>query len=500
MTGLQSGTEYFFRVRAVNSNGTSGWSGIKSLILGKKPAAPTTWSSTTTAIVGESLTLYWVHNSEDGSKQTSAELELTVGGYPSVITIPKHTVEDEEEETSAYDFNTAPYTVGTKLEWRVRTCGITGEYGDWSMKREIDIYARPTLILRVINRAGSLFNQLTSFPFMVNGIAGPNTQTPVAYHLSIISNETYETIDHIGREKVIVAGSEVYSKYFDISTQLNVAFSANNVDLHNNINYTVKCIVAMDSGLTAEAQSSFTVRWNEELCAPNAEIGIIKETLSAVIRPYCEDGYNNLINDVTLSVYRREFNGDFTEIATGLPNTRSTFITDPHPALDYARYRIVAISQATGAVSYWDMAGYAVNEAAAIIQWEEKWSNFDVAEDGNAYQRPWSGSMLKIPYNIDVSNNHSIDKALVEYIGRKHPVSYYGTQLGETATWSMEIPKNDKKTLYALRRLATWVGDVYVREPSGSGYWANVKVSFSQKHCDLTIPISLEITRVEGGV
>lgn len=500
MTGLQSGTEYFFRVRAVNNNGTSGWSGIKSLILGKKPAAPTTWSSTTTAIVGESLTLYWVHNSEDGSKQTSAELELTVGGYPSVITIPKHTVEDEEEETSAYDFNTAPYTVGTKLEWRVRTCGITGEYGDWSMKREIDIYARPTLILRVINRAGSLFNQLTSFPFMVNGIAGPNTQTPVAYHLSIISNETYETIDHIGREKVVVAGSEVYSKYFDISTDLNVGFSANNVDLHNNINYTVKCVVAMDSGLTAEAQSSFTVRWSEELCEPNAEIGILRDTLSAVIRPYCEDGYNNLINDVTLSVYRREFNGDFTEIATGLPNTRSTFITDPHPALDYARYRIVAISQSTGAVSYHDVAGYAVNEAAAIIQWEEKWSNFDVAEDGSSYQRPWSGSMLKIPYNIDVSSNHSIDKALVEYIGRKHPVSYYGTQLGETATWSMEIPKNDKETLYALRRLAAWVGDVYVREPSGSGYWANVKVSFSQKHCDLTIPISLEITRVEGGV
>ena len=64
----------------------------------------------------------------------------------------------------------------------------------------------------------------------------------------------------------------------------------------------------------------------------------------------------------------------------------------------------------------------------------------------------------------------------------------------------MEIPKDDKETLYALRRLAIWLGDVYVREPSGSGYWANISVSFSQTHNQLTIPISLELTRVEGGV
>ena len=64
----------------------------------------------------------------------------------------------------------------------------------------------------------------------------------------------------------------------------------------------------------------------------------------------------------------------------------------------------------------------------------------------------------------------------------------------------MEIDKEDEETLYALRRLAIWMGDVYVREPSGSGYWANVSVSFSQTHCELTIPVNLSITRVAGGV
>ena len=44
------------------------------------------------------------------------------------------------------------------------------------------------------------------------------------------------------------------------------------------------------------------------------------------------------------------------------------------------------------------------------------------------------------------------------------------------------------------------MGDVYVREPSGSGYWANISVSFSQTHRELVIPVSLSITRVDGGV
>ena len=112
----------------------------------------------------------------------------------------------------------------------------------------------------------------------------------------------------------------------------------------------------------------------------------------------------------------------------------------------------------------------------------------------------WSGSMIKLPYNIDVADNNEIDVTLVEYIGREHPVSYYGTHLGTKATWNVDITKSDKSTLYALRRLARWKGDVYVREPSGSGYWANISVSFSQKHKELVIPVTFTINRVEGGM
>lgn len=616
VTGMTSGEEYFFRVKATNSEGDSGWSEIVSIIIGEPPSAPTTWSSTTTAIVGETVTLYWVHNASDDSSQTYAELQLYIGDTLEEHTVKNSEDEDEKDKTSQWVLDTSNYVEGTSVKWRVRTAGITKEYGDWSIQRTIDIYAPATLEMSITDNSGNPVETLTSFPFYVKAVAGPKTQAPIGYHLSIKSNEIYETIDNIGNSKTINKDEEVYAKYFDTNQALLAELSAGSIDLENNVEYTVTCTVSMNSGLTAEATSTFIVNWVEAQYIPNAEVGLDEDTMTANIRPYCENGelvyyqvntetvlykktdtifdfafgepisgattttgeqvYNgmstsgytgyfcpvdngetiyykvaiepgictksstvlesvwgNLINGVTtttgeqvydgvttagdsvfyciveektpvngvlLSVYRREFDGSFTELATGLSSAKTTTIVDPHPALDYARYRIVAITEDTGAVGYYDLPGYPVGGKAAIIQWDEDWSSFETSEEDELEQPPWSGSMLKLPYNIDVSDSHSPDISLIEYAGRSHPVSCYGTQLGTTATWNLEIEKDDKETLYGLRRLARWMGDVYVREPSGSGYWASITVSFSQKHCELTIPVTLSISQVEGGV
>lgn len=556
ITGMASGDTYFFRVKATNKVGDSGWTDIRSITIGEPPSAPTTWSSTTTAITGDPVTLYWVHNAEDGSKETYAELELYIGDQLEEHTIKNNKSEDDEATNSQWVLQTTSYTEGTSIKWRVRTAGITKEYGDWSVQRTIDVYAPATLQLNMTDVDGNELDTLTAFPFYIKALAGPKTQAPVSYHLSIKSNSMYETVDSIGNPVIINSGEEVYSKHFDISEPMLVEFSAWNIDLENNIEYTVACTVSMNSGLTSEASLTFTVRWIDEHWVPNASIGVDEETMTANVRPYCYDtnmvyyqvtsssgtytktvtkltsvwgepvanaitttgekvysgvdgnGNNvyyciveesSVVEGVLLSVYRREFDGSFTELATGINSTKATTVTDPHPALDYARYRIVATTEATGAVSYYDTPGYPVGGKAVIIQWNEEWSSFETSEDEIMEQPAWTGSMLKLPYNIDVSESNSSDKSLVEYIGRSHPVAYYGTQLGVAATWNMDIPKSDKETIYALRRLARWMGDVYVREPSGSGYWANVSVSFSQKHTEVTVPVTLTISQVEGG-
>ncbi len=504
LTGLESGKEYFARVRAVNSKGESAWSEIKSVVIGKKPDAPTTWSSTTTVITGEPLILYWVHNAEDGSTETFAEIEFTVGGRTWTETIKNEGWDNPEntdkDKTKSYTVNTAEYKEGTKFKWRVRTAGITKQYGDYSVMRTVDIYAPPTLELSVTNQNGEIVQVLKSFPFFIKGLAGPKTQMPIGYHVSVSANSGYETVDSIGRPKIVNPGDEVYSQYIDTNDPLLLEMSPSNIDLENNIEYTITVVASMNSGLTVIETSPLSVSWVDSKYNLDAEIAIDDSTYVAYITPYCRDVSGTPIQDVTLAVYRREFDGTYTELSKNIDSTKNTVVTDPHPALDFARYRIVATTKSTGAVSFYDPPGYPVGSHEIIIQWDEVWSNFDVISDETMVQPLWVGSLLRLPYNIDVSDNVAPDASLVKYVGRQYPVSYYGTHVDSTATWNVAVPKKDRETIYALRRLSIWRGDVYVREPSGSGYWANINVSFSQKHTELIVPVTIDITRVDGGI
>lgn len=594
LTGLTAGSEYFVRVRSTNKKGASAWSEIVSIGIGTIPSKPTTWSSRSTVAVGDALTLYWMHNTEVSSRQTGANLRLTVGDNPSevveitfgtsrstndetvkIVDISNFTLKDAvkikvlmaysnileyfnlnvnetgvipvktygdnhyywdansiitfsyneaescwyiidstaEGSATSYAIDTSAYPAGATIKWSVQTAGVVKNdfgyiYGDWSDERIVEIHAQPTVALSLTDSLESAFDQLTSLPFTITAAAGPAVQKPISYVVSIVSNSAYETVDSVGNPKTVKIGDEVYYEYIDASTNpLIIKISANNVNLENNMSYTVKCTVVMDSGLTGETTSEpFTVAWDDDALWPDAEITYDKDTYTTLIKPYCMDSVSGaLIEDVMLSVYRREFDGSFTELATDLDNMEGTYITDPHPSLDYARYRIVAVNKTTGRVSYYDMPGHPIQEKAIIIQWDEQWSNFDtlpIDDDENSYSLespPWTGSLLRLPYNIDISDQYTTDKELIKYIGRDFPVAYYGTQKEHTSSWSFEIERTDSETLYGLRRLASWLGDVYVREPSGSGYWANVSVSIDITHCEVTIPVTIDVTRVEGG-
>ena len=562
ITGLSSGEKYFVRVRAVNAQGTSDWTEAKSIVLGVTPSAPTTWSSTSTVTVGEDMRFYWMHNSKDGSKESKAELKYIVDNESEVV---KEIVKvDASDDVSYYWLPTLSYREGATIRWSVRTAGITGEYGPWSVTRTITIYAPPSLSLVVSDDGLNTrsLTRITKYPFYIKAVAGPNSQTPIGYHFSIIAKDTYETMDEHGNVKMIVEGQEIYSNFLDVNERLILlTMTPSDVNLENNIEYELICTVTMNSGLTEEASVDFRVSLDDVTYYPAAEILFDEKTLSASIRPYCtytpyifyqvafdsstgiytrtntiispiegtsvnnalttqEDlvfvGINSsdetiyfsvissnreyLVENVVLSVYRREYDGRYVEIAKDVPNVDNLYVTDPHPSLDLANYRVIATDTTNGSISYTDIPGYPVGIKSVIIQWDETWSNLEILGDNPTDEVSWAGSMLKLPYNIDVSDSNTIDVSLIEYIGRSHPVSYYGTQLGVTSTWHMEIPKSDKTTLYGLRLLAIYTGDVYVREPSGSGYWANISVSYEQKHRELTIPITLSIKRVEGGM
>lgn len=525
ITDIDLGYEYFFRVGSINDKGQSlNWTPIKSVILGTKPSAPTTWSNVVSSIIGEDLNLYWKHNSTDGSLERLARLHLTVidSAHPELvpfnktITIENTKPEEEKDQNSVYTINTNDpewaglLKEGFVIKWKVQTAGVLGDFSDWSIEREVNVYAQPTLELDIKNKDSISIEEINGFPFYLDVLAKPATQKPISYYIEVVANDAYNTLDNQGEVKVINPGDKVYQKYYDPDRnawKFLLEMTPAIINLHSGSTYTINIIVAMDSGLSAIISQNISVTLSDTGYNPNADIIINKENLTASIHPYCMENYEDngeikqkLSENCTLAVYRREYDGSFTEIATDIENAENTYVVDPHPALDYARYRIIAKAKETGTISYYDVEAIKVGEPSIVIQWSEKWSKFDYNPDEDNLEVPWAGSMLKLPYNVDITENKSPDVSLVEYAGRKHPVSYYGTQIGETASWNCEIPAEDKETLYGLRRLAKWMEDVYIREPSGTGYWANITVSISKKHNDIVIPISFSIKRVEGGM
>lgn len=525
ITGLDLGHEYFFRVGSVNDKGTSKtYTDIKSVTLGTRPEPPTTWSNVTSAVIGEDLNLYWVHNSTDGSIESVARIHFLVidSAHPEIPnefykTIPNDRPEEERDNINIYTINTEDpewsgvIGEGYIIKWKVQTAGVLDEYSDWSVEREVNVYAKPEIDVDTLNAGGISIDEINSFPFYISIAARPAAQIPISYYIEVISNDNYETVDDVGNVKMVSAGDKIYQKYYDPQDnpwQFLLEMTPGNIDLDNDRSYTINATVSMNSGLTASSSKDFTVYFDEVFYDIFADIIINKEAYEASIHPWCNEYEEiegqivpQLVENCTLAVYRREYDGTFTKIEDNIPNEENLFITDPHPSLDYARYRVVAKANDTGAISYADIPGVKVSESSVIIQWAEKWSSFNVDDNGTGVVEPaWSGSLLKLPYNISTTESKNIDVSLVEYVGREYPVSYYGTHIGETATWNVDVPKEDKDTIYALRRLSRYTGDVYVREPSGTGYWANINVSFSTKYSDIVIPVTLTLTRVEGGV
>lgn len=489
---------WYFRVRGVNSNGDKAgeWSEIVSSSVGQPPAAPTTWSYRSSVKIGEPIIFNWTHNSIDGSKQTDAFIHININGID---------VADIQGigDVKTYSYPTDNLQDGSVVLWKVKTKGAHPDYGEFSVEREVKVYTAPTVTLTMTSGTGVQSEVVNQFPLHITIDSDPDTQNAISMDFTITSNDTYNIADdtgvwtHVGKDDVI------YNRRIDNPEGNTVTFdlSPGDLDFANDTDYTAAVIVYMNSGLQATATLDFHVELGEDFYDPDATVTIDFDTLSAAILPFCKDDYGAEIKSgLTLAVYRRNSDGTFTEIMSDIPPGLNRTIYDPHPALDYARYRVVAKSDTTGQISFYDVPSEEVNVDCIVMQWDEEWSYLDAADDDEIPSDSiWTGNMIILPYNVDVSDSNNMDVSLVEYIGREHPVSYYGTQKGYSSNWKCDIRKDETELLYNIRRLARYGGDVYVREPNGTGYWANVRVQYTINHKSPTISVNFDITRVEGG-
>ena len=546
--GLDRGKRWYFRVRAARDSYKTPWTpGLDgpypSIVLGQPPAAPTTYSISNTIRVGGKAYLYWVHNAEDDSTQIRGQVHLEIHTGSSIIELDE-TVDNEfidndlkkddnlfleidtDDPTRKWAQKGVHFDGGMYILWKVRTMGITEKYGSYSVIRRLDIIDTPSLTMTL--EPGAI---VEAFPITLHLAAGPAAQKVLGYSIEVLANSDYDDYDYDGTVYQIAKGDKIYSEFITTNqSEYEHVFTPANINLHPNVSYKVNVDVSMDSGLTANSQTIFTTQWAgfSDDVVPTAEYYPFADKYAMVITPFCYDSEDvdlgedydpeedmdvPLTENVTLSVYRIGVDGEPVEIRSGIPNDGTISVIDPHPAFSNLRYRIVATNTETGEMAFGHppVLDDMIDASGIVITWGEKWDDLQIPRDmneGDALEdEGYYGDILKLPYNTSISENHQVDKSLVNYIGRRRPVGYYGTQLGETATWKAEFAKDDTdidpntkyNTLALVRQLAVYPGDVYVRESNGSGYWASIDVSFDLSYNSAIVPVTFNVTRVEGG-
>lgn len=512
---VETGHTWYFRVRAKNASGITGsWSDPPaSAAAASKPNPPTTWTLSSTAFVDSTVTLYWTHNSADGAKPTKSEIEWSLNdGQGHSIIVTHDLGPDDRDYTFNYELALASlsFNDGDILKWRVRTQGVEAMgWSDYSVLREIRIYSPASLSVYV-------GNEIDAYPINFDITVTPATQSIVSFYLAISARDSYDDNDYMGEFQHVVAGQKIFSKnYSGLDNVDTISLTPSDINLMSGQTYDVEAIVATSAGLTADTTTEFTLDIIEPEYYLDIGITIDPDSLSAALIPGCysdvnedeegDDVYDieNIVDSVVLSVYRINFDGSFTPIEVNIPNDGITVISDPHPALDNGKYRLVALDNATGAMFFDDIISEDLDVKGLVLQWDARYANYLVRGivdeiDEAAIGNMAGGTTLRLPYNVKKNESSELDVELVDYIGREYPVSYYGTQKGQKSSYSTDVPKDDVDTLDLVRRLQTWPGDVYLRAQDGLGYWAKVEVSFDRDYDSLLMPVSIDAVRVDS--
>lgn len=607
-TGLDPAEKYWFRVAADNATGTSAWSTAASCTTALEPEAPTTYATDAAYIEGDTALLLWVHNAEDGSDQTAAQVQVDVYAPATAepvaaktvwdiafdletasFTLPPDFAEISNEQVGRSDwdgtefslgdelniranrqdgttkiswsiplqcfsfengrgtvlepyaddldsmaasavvesltyyshhvvqilsgttaeeaeFDTSGLPDGTEVAWKVCTKGAHESWSPWSAQRRFAVYEQPELECELRQGEGGSGvdgeSPLTAYPLAVTLDASGGGNAPIAYHAAISTAEDIQYTDAYGMDRWLAAGSIVWEGDFPTGDDpLTVLVDGGSALLTDGGSYTVTATVAMESGLAAAAQASFAVAFEADLPEPGALVVFDPDTLTADISPYCmavdgngdpTDGYRE---GTVLAVYRITADGDLILLRAGIANTGAATVTDPHAPFGECWYHIVATDSATGICSFAD----AMDESPhgrCVIQFDEQWQQAgpeDYGDGGPIY----GGVLIDGFYNLEFAEQGDVQAEDIAYIGREDPVSYYGTQTGYTASYRVVFPRDDAETLSKMRALMRLRDDAYIREPSGTGFWAHVRTTLSRRFDNGAYEATVEATRVD---
>lgn len=489
---LDQGKAWFFWVRGVNASGEGEWSECSDqVVLGEPPAAPSIWADSHSVIRGRAASVTWQHNSSDGSAQRKAEVLYTTGSGWSKIEI--------DGPTAWCDIPTGGISDGSELKVYVRTYGVHPDPSPASETVTIGVWDRPTASISAPYVA-------TAYPVRATVSTSAPRQQCVVLVLTATAVESHGVPVATGGEREVMAGEEVWRKVLtSVGNPCTVDLTPAEATLASGQRYVLTASCSMSSGLSCEASREIECDFAPlDVDVDGAVVAFgdwACEVIPAVYKAPDGEGVfeAEFADGCTVSVYRHETDGTMTPLLLNAPANDGHSVVDAHAALSGQVYRIVAASAETGAMEWADVSAPRRERLrkGLLVQWggdavatrlygDDGYPSGGGVDPGTALFLPWSNSG---------SVDNDMDVELAEYMGDSHPTASYGTQLGQTASWSAEVMPTDAETLALLRELAAHRGDVYVRDKFGDGYWANVKPSWSMSDNSAKYDVTLKVTR-----
>lgn len=379
-----------YRVAAVRDSLQSAWAQSNSVTTITPPLAPTVTGLPNVAATGSTLAVQWVPNHPDGSAQTQAQVECTIGdGSPQTATV-------EGASTSYVLPASATESAGT-VKVRVRTHGLDEEWGAWSGYTTVTVAVPPSAHFTNPASDGAT---VAALPMVLAWEAtDPTGIASQTLSLMGADGSTLLTRQLAGDARSFQIDDSVYS-------------------LSNLADYSLVLTVLGGSSLATIAERQFSTDWAEP-AQPTAELETDPDDLSCAVTVHAGEGTGDEPEAVSFSVIRILPDGSQWLVADGLTDGQGCI--DPLPPLNVDFSYLVTAYAETGVSSALTvparveavLAAFNFGDAAAtceLARLDPSWSH-SPKRSGTLYHFADCGEAggLPVPYGgADVDSTRSM--------------------------------------------------------------------------------------------
>lgn len=421
------------RARAKRGSLASAWKQSSTITTICPPLAPTvTLSPSGVAPTFAEVTVSWVPSHPDGSAQTQAQVEYTVGtGSPTTV--------DVGGPATSYELPDAALSGPATISVRVRTHGADEDWGAWSEPVTLTVAEPPSVAITSPATDGAT---VTDLPLVVAWVA--DDQTGVA-------SQELRLLD--------ADGAALHTARLDGSAR-SYTLDASTYLLSNLSDYTLRLTVTGGSTLQTTAERDFATEWTPP-AEPAVDAEVDGEDMSVGLTVHAGEGADGVPPTVSLTVRRVNADGSLWVVGDGLADGET--VVDPLPPLNTPVDYIVTAASAAGAVS----------ELRVTVSLESLVAAFNFGSAAGECEL----ARLDPDWSHDVERSGTLYHFADGGEGGGLPVAYGGQDVD--AARSMGFTLLDPDQLRRLQDLARRYFVCWYRDPYGGRALCAVSWSFS---------------------